>query len=175
MDGLVVAKKQVSVNTKTKVCFKCGEIKPVVDFYKHPQMGDGRLNKCKECNKKDVQQNYRKNKAYYQEYEERRAMLPHRVKLREEYQKTPEGKRAVARGEKAYRKRYPEKYRAHVKFGNAVRDGKITRGKCVFCGKHKNIHGHHCDYTKPLDVMWLCQKHHAWVHSLVKTKILTAA
>jgi hypothetical protein len=38
----------------TKICFKCGEQKEKTKFYKHPQMGDGRLNKCIECTKKDT-------------------------------------------------------------------------------------------------------------------------
>jgi len=37
-----------------KTCFKCSRELPLSDFYVHPQMGDGHLNKCKACTKKDT-------------------------------------------------------------------------------------------------------------------------
>lgn len=37
-----------------KKCFKCNKIKLLSDFYKHPKMSDGHLNKCKYCTKKDT-------------------------------------------------------------------------------------------------------------------------
>ena len=75
-----------------KVCFKCGSLLPIDEFYKHPQMGDGHLGKCKTCNKKDVQENYRKRKAQYAEYERRRFQDPDRKEKIRGYQATMRAK-----------------------------------------------------------------------------------
>lgn len=55
-----------------KKCFKCRVEKELSEFYKHPGMWDGYLGKCKECNKTDVRENYRKNIQHYIEYEKKR-------------------------------------------------------------------------------------------------------
>jgi 5-methylcytosine-specific restriction endonuclease McrA len=61
-----------------KQCFKCGVTQPFDNFYKHPRMADGHLNKCKTCAKRDVSVNYRANKSHYQEYERKRELQPKR-------------------------------------------------------------------------------------------------
>ena len=42
----------------TKICFKCERELPISQFYRHPKMPDGHLNKCKDCTKKDVKERY---------------------------------------------------------------------------------------------------------------------
>lgn len=44
-----------------------------------------------------------------------------------------------------------------------LREGKITRMPCKICGAEK-AEAHHCDYNKPLELMWLCRKHHREWH-----------
>jgi len=50
----------------------------------------------------------------------------------------------------------------------AKRNGLLVPGPCEVCGTNKNIEGHHDDYSKPLSVRWLCRRHHAQHHALVK-------
>ncbi len=57
----------------------------------------------------------------------------------------------------------PEKYKAHTAVGNAIRDGKLKKLSCNVCGNNK-VHAHHNDYSKPLEVIWLCSLHHARKH-----------
>jgi hypothetical protein len=146
-----------------KKCMKCGEVKPVDQFYRHKRMADGRLSKCKTCTKRDVRENRARKIEYYREFDRARSNLPHRVEARAAYSQTPEGKEALRRGSKAWGKRNPIKKAASVAVNNAVRDGRMTRQPCEVCGLAK-AQAHHCDYSKPMDVRWLCSTHHAEWH-----------
>jgi len=53
-----------------KKCFKCGKVKPLRDFYKHKEMLDGHLNKCKECTKKDV-----KDRGWRKDYQSEKGVI----------------------------------------------------------------------------------------------------
>ena len=148
-----------------KECFKCKLTKPLSDFYKHSQMKDGHVNKCKSCNKKDVRSNYRANIDHYKEYEKNRATLPHRVEARYEYAKTEKGKEVGNKCKKAWSRRNPIKRMASLIVNNAVRSGKLNKPmNCESCNSEPvRLHGHHDDYAFPLIVRWLCPScHNKW-------------
>ena len=148
-----------------KDCFKCGLKKPLSEFYKHKQMTDGHLNKCKSCSKKDSKQNYITNIDRYKEYEMVRANLTHRVKARSDYAKTEQGIEAGNKSKNNWTRRNPIKRMAAVIVGNAVRDGKLLKpDRCEDCkSKPNRLHGHHDDYAYPMVVRWLCPGcHNKW-------------
>jgi hypothetical protein len=129
-----------------KKCFKCGEDKPLHDFYKHPRMGDGHLNKCKECTKSDVKERYAAEPDKIAAYERQRSQSAHRKSLVLVYQRHR-------------RARAPEKDKARQALANALRSGRVVRLPCEVCGEC-DVEAHHDDYSRPLDVRWLCFKHH---------------
>lgn len=136
-----------------KRCFKCLCEKPLEGFYKHAAMGDGHLNKCKDCTKKDVAAHRQVNLDRIRAYDRLRAAMPHRVAARAE--------RA-----KEYPKRFPKRKAATSAVSNAVRDGRLQKQPCWVCGDTK-AEAHHPDYDRPLDVVWLCVPHHRQTHALV--------
>ena len=137
-----------------KVCFKCKEEKPLERFYAHPQMADGRLNKCKTCAKLDVRR-------------DRRESPKARAYDRKRYRENPKRRELIRNGVKRRNAENPGKYRCRYALSNAVRDGRIKKpDRCSRCGeKAKRIEGHHADYTKPLEVAWLCSLCHRRLES----------
>ncbi len=129
-----------------KKCFRCGKTLPLEAFYRHPRMDDGHLGKCKECTKLDVRENYALRRKQYRDYDKKRNQTPKR--------------KVSARGARIkYRKKDPVKYKAHSAASNAIRNGKLIRENCFYCGNPKS-QIHHDDYSKPLDVRWVCFKCH---------------
>lgn len=71
-------------------------------------------------------------------------------------------RRPQFRGTSEYARRFPLKTRAQDAIQRELRAGRIQRLPCQECGNPK-VEAHHPDYAKPLDVLFLCRKHHrAW-------------
>lgn len=147
--------------TRSKECFKCKTIKPLTEFYKHSQMADGHLNKCKECAKGDANAHRKENIERIRKYDRDRAKNPERKKTSQEVTKK-------------WRQEDKRRSSVHNKVARAIRSGKLVRNSCERCGNEKS-YAHHEDYDKPLDVMWLCQpchkQRHAEINKLLKVKL----
>ena len=66
-------------------------------------------------------------------------------------------------GRKNWMIKFPERKKAHIKVYHAVKQGILKRQPCHVCGK--NAEAHHPDYSRPLDVIWLCASHHRQAHN----------
>ena len=141
--------------TVPRTCRTCKETKPESEFRlrKRADREDYWIRDCVECIRLDSRRHGKSGRG-------RRAR-------RRWYENG--GKEKVARNNVTYRasgKRpplTPEKSRCKNLFHSAVRRGKIVRGPCTICGTRPS-EGHHEDYSKPLEVVWLCRPCHAYAH-----------
>jgi hypothetical protein len=120
-----------------KKCFKCNGVKDLSEFYRHKQMGDGHLNKCKDCTRKDAALQLEKNKQnpeWVEKEKERVRLKPLKLK----------GKPRTI---------------IYAEMRSKIASGEIIKLPCAVCGNAKS-QGHHEDYSKPFDLVWLCVRHH---------------
>jgi len=135
-----------------KKCFKCGIEKDLSEFYVHPRMGDGHLNKCKECTKNDVHRDYRKNilnPEWHQKEKDRGCEKYHRLNYRNLQKPSYENKKKIM---DKHMNKYPEKYLAKLKsFSIHAPEG---------------LEKHHWSYNKEhyKDVLFLTNKDHSTAH-----------
>ncbi|MCZ0964166.1 hypothetical protein [Paracoccus benzoatiresistens] len=62
-----------------------------------------------------------------------------------------------------WRRANPAKYTAHLAVQQAISSGKLTKQSCEVCGAEK-VDAHHDRYDEPLNVRWLCRRHHVKLH-----------
>lgn len=144
-----------------KRCSTCKTEKPLTDFYADRRTPDGLKCQCKKChclttmisrdpdNHRDYNREWMRRSKYATREEVReRHLLRSRVK-----NKSIEAK---------------ARHLANV----AVRLGFLIRPSvCPECGKTNfGIHAHHADYSKPLDVQWICSECHGKKHRIRRSK-----
>ncbi len=117
---------------ETKTCTKCSRELPLSEFSKYKRRNETHYSQCRDC-KAEYRRN-NKDKLLLAQYE--RNSNP-----------TSEDK---------------QKRKAWNALYYAIRKGKMRKPCiCEICGSAENTQGHHSDYSRPLDVIWVCQKCHA--------------
>ena len=126
------------VTLSWKRCNRCGEDKHVDEFYKWASEPRGLSAFCIPC------------------------MREHNRKAQQKYRES------AYRSKNKWREAHAHVYAAHRVVRSALLSGNLTRQPCSVCGSVKRIHAHHDDYSKPLDVIWLCPVHHRERHAWLK-------
>lgn len=139
------------------------------------------LNPEKDKAKKAKYRSTAKGKATEEAYR-KRYLKEHReeIRIREKKyweahkeQKAAKDRRYAERHREELNRKAREKYHEDKKkrtlhcirtsVNQAIRYGKVEKRPCEVCGATP-AEAHHCDYTKPLEVMWLCREHHVEWH-----------
>lgn len=139
-----------------KFCKRCENDKEITEFYAHPAMADGYLNICKPCKKEESKERYDRlsnDPEWVESERERNLEKYYRLYATGYVFKAPPGSEA-------------EKQFARRCVAQAVKAGVLVRPEhCPRCGKKKRrIEAHHHDYSKPLEVEWLCSPCHKEEH-----------
>jgi len=136
-------------------CTTCGKWKPLDQFWRYKAGKFGRRSSCAVCSSAEVRR--RANRRREENYERERAK-----------ERAKEAKRREKRKEYDRKRAQTPQWKAREQLKSAVRRGDILKPTaCEDCGKElpsRLIHGHHHDYSKPLEVEWLCTRCHGRRH-----------
>jgi len=150
------------MSSEIRTCRKCGVIGTIPIFYKTRKVVVCRncdnLRK-REARKADPSKGREANKRW--RYANPKKFLAQRQRYRKKY--------AAKKAEqtKEYRKKYPEREYAYNVVEYALEKGRMQRPKeCSMCQREAKLCAHHDDYSKPLDIKWVCGRCHKTLDSL---------
>lgn len=130
-----------------KICTKCKQEKESFEFSKDIRHRDGLQSQCIKC-------------------------VNERVKI---FNHTEHGKKLQYARIKRTRKIHLKEKNARNIVGLRIHRGTIIKPTiCSICFKEfpiNKIHGHHSDYSKPLDVIWCCPQCHNNIHKELRNKL----
>lgn len=135
-----------------KVCLKCTTRKRLDEFHRNCSTNDGLQSYCKDC-QRDINLQYARAHRDVIDAQQKR--------YRERHPETNTS-RVIQ-----YYQDHPERLAAHNAVRRALRDGTLVRpAQCPVpgCRSNRNIVAHHEDYSKPLEVEWMCQSCHQTLH-----------
>lgn len=131
-----------------KICSRCDEYKDIELYRKDKSRKSGLDYWCIECRRK---------------YDRERINTPERIESYGKYKNSEKGKeQRRARDRKNY---WINRHKIAAKriIEEMVKSGEINKMPCQVCGNKKSL-GHHPDYSKPKEVIWLCHQHHWDAH-----------
>jgi len=138
-----------------KNCSACQKRLPVSEFTKNSASEDLLSSRCRSCAREDrIKKGLQKPEGWER-----------KTKNMSEYQKAWHKKNPSYRTErsKTWLSRNPERRKVRDAVKYALRTGKLQKLPCGVCGELE-VEGHHSDYSRPLDVIWLCKEHHREIH-----------
>ncbi len=135
-----------------KRCATCKAVKELGDFSRNKAQPDGRQYTCRICRSEKRRQRLLSDPLYAERQRQRRRdYRKNNPELRARHNANRRGTRLAQN--------------AHLKVMRAVRSGAIVPPEhCSQCGVECSPQAHHHDYTRPLDVEWLCVSCHQRRH-----------
>ena len=135
--------------TSTKKCAECGRDLSLGEFSKNKNSKDGLQSRCRQCFSAYNRANYAANREKI-----KRSVSAYKINNPEKVLETR--RRTCIKN--------PTRMNASRVVDAAVKAGSIVNpGVCYGCGcasdEHR-IEAHHHDYSKPLDIVWLCTPCH---------------
>lgn len=155
-------------------CSTCKQRLEAENFYNNRSRPNGLHTECKPCalSRSFQYRNSERGKLITKIYEQsEHGKIVHK-RAKKKYLQTEKGKMSMIRDTQKAKEKYPEKFVARKAVYGAIRSGKLKkRNSCEIC-HNGPTQGHHEDYAKPLDIIWLCSRCHTTLHKQYKEKQL---
>lgn len=157
---------------ETKQCTKCKRVLAITEFWVNRRRGRVEVRWwCKDCSREYRRKNdkemllkdpdYFRNQIRINKYKN----IERARERNRNYWKR--NKDEINKKQREFYKKNKHKARARTILNKAIKSGDIIRPVvCEICKENnQNIVGHHTDYSKPLDVVWVCKRCHSVIHN----------
>ena len=145
-----------------KECSACGKRKEESEFCVNKATSDGLTYRCRVClGEYQKARRERLNASRPPDWKKKTEDMAAYMKA---WKEAHPGYMTKAKADWLKRNKDRQRVRDAVRY--ALKTGKLVKTACQVCGKDE-VDGHHPDYSRPLDVVWLCKEHHSQVHKMV--------